>query len=247
MYLTVAICDDLEEERLRLFRMLQSYSQRKGIDWHIELYESGNHFASSVGPGRWDMVLLDIHMDGINGIEAAERLRSKDRSCILIFVTISQEHGLKSYALKADDYLVKPVKQSRLDESLDWCLKKHCEDLRTICVHSDCSAVEIPIRYIVYVESRQHYSFLYISNGCIRTRVGINSLEIKIGSKNFLRCHRCYLINMRHVRRLERQNFIMDNMDSVPVTTRDYDALKQDFIKWVLKQNWRNADSLGIF
>ena len=71
MKISVAVCDDLEEERLQMARMLKNYGRRNGVSWNIELLESGDAFLEVFQPGRWDIVLMDIYMDGLNGMEAA--------------------------------------------------------------------------------------------------------------------------------------------------------------------------------
>ena len=114
MRITVAICDDLEEERLQMARLLKNYGRRKGVAWEIELLESGAAFLDLFRPGRWDIILMDIYMDGPDGMEAARRLRAQDSECALLFVTTSVEHGIASYELQASDYLVKPVAQRDL-------------------------------------------------------------------------------------------------------------------------------------
>ena len=87
MRISVAICDDLEEERLQMARLLKNYGRRKGVAWEIELLESGAAFLDLFRPGRWDIILMDIYMDGPDGMEAARRLRAQDSECALLFVT----------------------------------------------------------------------------------------------------------------------------------------------------------------
>ena len=61
MRITVAICDDLEEERLQMARLLKNYGRRKGVAWEIELLESGAAFLDLFRPGRWDIILMAIY------------------------------------------------------------------------------------------------------------------------------------------------------------------------------------------
>ncbi len=242
MHLCVAICDDMEEERLRLSKMLRNYAYRKNTGFHIELYSSGNHLVSALKPGRWDIVLLDIYMDGMDGMKAAEHLRREDKDCILIFVTMSREHGTESYKFMASDYLLKPVRQEHLDKSLNWCLNKYSERFRTISVRSEWDDIEIPIRDIHYIESALHTADIHTRQRVIKTPRGINALEKDIGSGDFLRCHRSYLINMNHVRRMDKQDFVMDNGDLVPIRTASPADIRQEFIYWVFQQGGRKAN-----
>ena len=99
MKVSIAVCDDLEEERLQLIRMMQNYGRRHSVEFAMETFSGGTALLDAYRSGRWDFVLLDIYMPGQDGIEVARRLREQDSECILIFVTTSLEHGMVSYEL----------------------------------------------------------------------------------------------------------------------------------------------------
>ncbi|HIX10442.1 LytR/AlgR family response regulator transcription factor [Agathobaculum sp.] len=247
MKISVAVCDDLEEERLQMARMLKNYGRRNGVSWNIELLESGDAFLEVFQPGRWDIVLMDIYMDGLNGMEAARRLRVRDSECTLIFVTTSMEHGIASYELQASDYLVKPVAQRDMDAALDWCLHEKQEHFRTISVRSEWDEIEILLRDILYIEIRRHTAFIHTAERIIQTPRGMNALEEEIASDSFLRCHRSFLVNQRHILRMEKRDFVMDNGDLVPIGSSDAAATRQKFMDWLFLRNWKDGGAVGIF
>lgn len=244
MILSVAVCDDLDEERLQLCRMLQSYAVRNGIELRLEPLESGQALASVARKGRWDLVLMDIYMPGMSGIEAARRLREVDRECLLIFATTSDEHGIVSYELHASDYLVKPISQAALDAAMDWCLREHRDRFRTIWVRSEWENIEIPLRDIRYIEIKRHTAYICTGDRIIKTPRGMNALEEEIDCADFLRCHRSFLVNMRRIRRMEKRDFVMDNGDLVPIGSSDAAAIRQKFMDWTFL---RDRDTEGIF
>jgi len=236
MQLTVAICDNKEAERLRMARLLQDYSRRRHVSFNIDLYDSGERFISAINQHRWDAVILDIFMEDADGLKAAERLRACDNECILIFVTTSLEHGVISYKFQASDYLIKPVRQDQLDETLDWYLERYHERFRTLAVRSEWDSLKIPIRDIIYIESRLHTSVIHTVKDEICTPQGISALESAVQCGDFLRCHRSYLINLRHVRRIEKQDFVMDNNDYVPIRSTSVSTARAEFMDWMFRQ-----------
>lgn len=242
MKLSVAICDDLEEERVQIVRLLQNYGRRHDVEFTVEPFESGAAFLSALQPGRWDIALLDIYMPGLDGIETARRLREQDSECLLIFFTTSNEHGIISYELRASDYLVKPVTQKALDAAIDWCLHEQRDRFRTIQVRSEWENVEIALSDIQYIEIQKHTAFIYTDGRVIKTPRGMNSLEEEIACEDFLRCHRSFLVNMRHVRRIEKRDFVMDTGALVPIGSSDAAAVRQKFMDWVFLKNWKNSD-----
>lgn len=247
MRISVAICDDLEEERLQMARLLKNYGRRKGVAWEIELLESGAAFLDLFRPGRWDIILMDIYMDGPDGMEAARRLRAQDSECALLFVTTSVEHGIASYELQASDYLVKPVAQRDLDAALDWCLQEKREYFRTINVRSEWDEIEILLRDILYIEIRRHTAFIHTAGRVVQTPRGMNALEEEIASESFLRCHRSFLVNQRHILRMAKRDFVMDNGDLVPIGSSDAAATRRKFMDWLFLRNWKNGGAAGMF
>lgn len=247
MKISVAVCDDLEEERLQMIRMLQQYGRLHHVEFKIEPFDRGEGFANAARPGRWDIVLLDIFMPGIDGIEAARRLRAHDRECILIFVTTSLEHGMVSYELQATDYLVKPVAQKDVDAALDWCMREKGERFRTITVRSEWDEVEIPLRNILYIEIKRHTAYIHTTERVIQTPRGMNALEEQINSEDFLRCHRSFLVNQRFIHRMDKRDFVMENGDLVPIGSSDAAAMRQKFMDWVFLQSWKTGKSVELF
>ena len=84
MHISVMICDDLEEERAAMARMVDSYGRRHGLAIQIEGAAGGEELLAQWAPGRWDLVFLDIFMPGLSGVETARRLRAADRTCALV-------------------------------------------------------------------------------------------------------------------------------------------------------------------
>ena len=247
MKVSIAVCDDLEEERLQLIRMMQNYGRRHSVEFAMETFSGGAALLDAYRSGRWDFVLLDIYMPGQDGIEVARRLREQDSECILIFVTTSLEHGMVSYELQAADYLVKPVAQKDVDAAFDWCLREKQDMFRTIAVRSEWDEIEILLRNIQYIEIKRHTAYIHTTERIIQTSRGMNALEAEINNPDFLRCHRSFLVNMRHIRRIEKRDFVMENGDLVPIGSSDAAATRQKFMDWVFLQSWKSHDPVDIF
>ena len=129
--LQIAICDDLEEERVILSRMLRNYARRQGLSLQVHFFVSGEELLQSVRRANAGQVLfLDIYMPGISGVETARRLRAAGYGASIVFATTSTDHGVDSFEVRASDYLVKPFRQEEVDRALDWCLEHMPEPLR---------------------------------------------------------------------------------------------------------------------
>ena len=118
--LRMAVCDDLEEERVQLARMARSYAQRRGLSMELRLFASGNELLDAARrPDFCHVLFLDIFMPGLSGLDAARQLRAAGCMASIVFATTSQDYGVMSFDVQAADYLVKPFRQEDVDRTLD--------------------------------------------------------------------------------------------------------------------------------
>lgn len=238
MRLSVMICEDLEEERIALARMVTSICRSQEIDLELELSSSGEELLDKFRSRRWDILFLDIYLGGISGTQAARIIRRDDQSCALIFATTSREHGLLSYELQVTDYLLKPFTQADVEAALDWILLNREERYQTITIRSDWEEEQILVRDIQYVEVTGHTAVLHLADGIKRTRKRLNELEEELGDSSFLRCHRSFLVNLDHVAAIEQGDFDMKNGDRVPISAKRAADVKRAFFDWSLEKSW---------
>ena len=112
--LHIAICDDLPQEQETLLSMLA----QSPLQTSCTLFRSGEELLEAFQPGAFDLLLVDIYMEGITGVEAVRRIREADEDVPVAFTTTSTDHTLESYRLSALKYLEKPVRQKDLNDLL---------------------------------------------------------------------------------------------------------------------------------
>lgn len=111
MDLRIAITDDLNSEREKLSSAIIAPFSKVGLNvGNIDEYTSGEELLRQFSAGRYDLIFLDIYMGGMSGVETAKRIRVLDKNVMLVFVTTSNEFASESYAVKANFYLLKPVR-----------------------------------------------------------------------------------------------------------------------------------------
>ena len=233
------ICEDLEEERMALARMVRACCAARGVDLEMELTASGEELLYRFQSRRWDVIFLDIYMGGISGDQAARVIRASDRECALIFATTSREHGLLSYELQVTDYLLKPYSRKDVENALEWILQDREKQFQTITIRSDWVLEEIRVRDIQYIEILHHTAVLHLTDGIKQTRKGLQDLEREIGEGgSFLRCHRRYLVNLDYVTAIVQGDFKMKDGSLVPISTKRAAEMKRAFFDWSLEKTW---------
>lgn len=239
--LQIAICDDLEEERVILSRMLRNYARRQGLSLQVHFFVSGEELLQSVRRANACQVLfLDIYMPGISGVETARRLRAAGYGASIVFATTSTDHGVDSFEVRASDYLVKPFRQEEVDRALDWCLEHMPEPLRSLSVYAEGETQEFPLASVLYIEVLGHQSHIHTLRQTVVVRKSLDDLERAVDSPDFFRCHRSFLVNLNHAERIESSDFLMSDGARIPISSPNLPRARDTFLDWVYRKAWES-------
>lgn len=236
---SIAICDDLQEARSTLARLIENSLAQQGRTAQFSFFSNGDELLRAFRPGRFHLLFLDIYLPGRSGLDVARAIRAQDDAVGILFATTSEDHGLESYEVQAAGYLVKPFRQEEVSAALDWCLSHLPDALRTLTVSSNWETVEVPHPSIRYIEVLGHQSHIHTLTSTIVTRRGLDDLESAIASPDFLRCHRSYLVNMNHISSVENSDFRMDDGTLVPIRLAELPRIRSFFIDWTYQKAWK--------
>ena len=240
----IAICDDLEGEQVSLARMVQAYARSHDIPVQLQLFSSGESLLAAMQgqePGCFQLIFLDIYLPGLSGVETARHIRTFDNSVAIIFATTSLDHGVDSFEVRASDYLVKPFQEEAVAASLDWFFSHIPEPLRLLSVYSNGEWQKLPLSSILYVDVYGHQARIHTTWGELVTRRGLDELEAAIDSRDFLRCHRSFLVNLNHVEQIVGSDFCMDDQSLVPIRSANAAQIRSQFIDWTYIKAWSQS------
>ncbi len=242
MELTIGICDDLQEERVALAKMVRAYCQSREVAVRLRLFSSGEELLADIQrPGQMNILFLDIYMPGLSGVDTARRLRKVDKRCAIVFATTSTDHGMESFEVTASDYLVKPIRMDDVARAMDWLLERAAQEPRPLSVYADGEWRQIPLASILYIEILGHHVHIHTGGGDVVARRGLDDLAASIEGEDFLRCHRSYLVNLNYVRGIEGCDFRLTDGSLVPIRSGDFPALRDQFISWTYRKAWARA------
>lgn len=202
----VAIADDTARDAQRLETYLTRYSKEIGVPLELDVFPNGTQFIDQYQP-VYDLVVMDIDMPGLNGVDAARRLRERGDRVVLMFVTNMPQYALAGYEVEAVDYVLKPVSYQ------DFALKLH-KARRYIQRNRDTQVAlrdgegvtAVAVSEILYVEVSRHYLIYHLLDRDIRIRGSIGQAEGLLPSQLFARCNSGYLVNLRHVEAIGKED-----------------------------------------
>lgn len=213
----IAICDDKKHMSGHIKTMVSDFFRKKNREISCRTFSSGEELLKY--DGQIDILFLDIQMKGIDGMETARRLRENKFRGFLIFITVLKEMVFQSFEVQAYDYLVKPVDEKLFEKTMERCLasiQNASED--SLLVQKGYEGRIIRKDEIVFCEIIDRKIYLNLASGEILDYYErIEKLETKLG-EHFFRCHRSYLINLRHLKGYKNGTAYMDNGKGIPVS-----------------------------
>ena len=194
------IVEDTPAEADLLRGHLQRYASEKNLSFSIETLSSALEFINSRHVA--DLIFMDIDMPGINGMEAAEVLRTYDAETPLVFVTNLAQYAVRGYSVDAVDFVVKPVEYGDFAMRMDRAMQVMRRSAgRTISVRSRDGIRIFPASALVSVEVRGHDLAYSLDDGTsFSMRGSLSATERELGGSPFLRISSGCIINMGHVR-----------------------------------------------
>lgn len=218
--MNIAICDDEVRGRERILTLLEKeFSQALTRE-----FDSGTKLLKSVEEGYLpDIVLLDIAMEGMDGMETAKRLRGLT-DAILIFVTGVKEHVFEAFDVGAFHYLMKPVDQDKMSDVLKRAaqeVEKKQAAPRYLLVKTEGSHRRVPVEDILYVENSGRKVILHTKTECLEYYERMNHLQEVLG-EDFYRCHRGYLVALSAISGYDRDSITVGQGERIYLAKQKY-------------------------
>ena len=227
----IAICDDEKELREEIKSMSVQFMNNSNIACGIDTFEDFKSFY--IKNKDYDLVFLDYSIPGDDdGIEFAKKLRQENNNIFIVFLTSFPEHVFESFSLNTFRYLVKPINESVLNETLSSFVTIYQTDRKIFVSFGDqnfCYDVDD----VICIEAQRRYTEITTTAGKQRSNKGISAYEGEINNPHFFRTHRSFIVNMKYVSNFNHKDITLTNGDWVPISPKRYDAFEQSYFSYL--------------
>lgn len=246
----IAIVDDIKQDAERLYACCTAWAARQHMELSVRYFSSGDELLSGEEAGLYELIFLDIYMTGKNGIETAKLLRQKNLSCMIVFLTSSQEHAWESFPLHPFDYIVKPYGRERIFAVLSDAAKVLSDTPTYLEITLNRQKIRLHASDICYAEAANHHVHITLTDGrTLKSYMRFLELQEALDTDaRFLLCNRGVIINMDCIDKSDENFFYLNNGSRIPLRIRDSQSLRNTFAayqferakKWKEEKNFES-------
>lgn len=202
--LKIALCDDDPGALAHVQDLLEQFGRETHIQLRADPFQSALAMLDALRKTTYEVVLLDILMPGLTGLQAARELRAFDSRTKIIFLTSSPEFAVESYQVEAFSYLLKPIRRKDLFPLLEKAARMHAREQESLLLTMPAGLVRVACRDIELLEVNSKRLLFYLEDGTVRQISGtLAEYEPQLLRQGyFLKVHRSYIVNMDCIRTL---------------------------------------------
>lgn len=230
----IAVCDDDDIILDNLCSLCNDILTDDGIEYSLEPFRSAGELEKKLNTEScpFDLLILDIQMDGMTGMELARSLREKGNRVSIIFVTACEDYLGEGYGVQPIHFLIKPVRREALASAIHTDLKLNYIP-KTVVVHIGNKLVHLSLSDVRYVESCNHSIIIHQSTGNSTYYFSLSDFEKQLPTGQFVRCHNSYLVNLNEVREIGRTELLLQSGEIVPIGRTYYRAFQSAFVRYI--------------
>ncbi len=229
----ICLVDDEITQLNYLKSFIEKWAAFSSVSINLVLYQSAEEMLFENNESYpFDMIILDIQMGDINGIELAKKIRETDKTVIIAFISGMPDYVYEGYEVQAIRYILKPVKDKKVYELLDFANMHTSRDSKYLIISVSGEKKKINYDNIIYMESMGHYITVHLKNSDYDYKYNISDLCQDLAGTEFVRTHRSYIVNLNYVEKITRGDCELINNLKVPLSRNSYKTVNEKFINF---------------
>ena len=230
----IAICDDDQKDREAMLRLVTEYLELHNYHIRIDEFTSGEEFLAA-DSDQYDLLILDIFMGELNGIETAKELIDRNPNMQIIFCSTSNAYAAESYDVSALRYFIKPISREKLFATLDRFFHVHTS-LRTLTYKQNRMDESVYLSEIRWIEADGHRCVIHTRRGDIVTRTPFAQICDQLADADFVKPIRYALVSLEAVAAIPTDVFTLVDGAQVPISREQRPAMKKAFSDFMMRK-----------
>ena len=226
--MNIAVCDD----EAKILEEIASFIKQEFTQSKVQAYSSGDSFISS-SQERPDVLLLDIDMPGMSGMEVASLLAQEKAQTLIVFVTAHDELVYDSFKYHPFAFVRKKYLADELRNVLNDCKLEIEGRNRHFVFQTASKTINLSQSDILYFESQANYLAVYTKDGEYRLRSTMTNIENELQNGDFLRIHKGFLVNLEHIKILKSDTLELDNGVMLPIGKSYSESAKESILRYM--------------
>lgn len=232
--LRIAICEDDRKQQ----QLLENYitALKLGEPYEVEKFDSGEDLVRIYESGqKFSIILLDMQLEELDGIQTAEIIRKYDKDSIIIIITSIIEYAVDGYGVNAYDFILKPVEENKFVKVFRSAIKKiQTENNRTYVIQIRDMTIVLKLSNIVYIESARKKINVYCENEQYFSNEKISTVEKNLSQFGFVRISRYYLVNMAHIKKIGTNDILLSTEEVLNYSKSHQKEIKIRYMNFMM-------------
>lgn len=229
----IAVCDDSPQDLHTIQALSGQILEDEGISYQMECFSSGLELMDAIRGGSvFQLLMLDVIMDELGGMELAAALRSAGNNVALLFISSNHELALRGYEVSAVRYLAKPLEPARLREALLFCYQAEA-GRRLALLPTSKGRRALSCDEFIYAEVSGRGTRLFLTSETLESSTRISDLEKLLPASLFARCHQGFLVNLSFVRYLRHNELELKSGATLPVSKYRIRFLREKLVTYL--------------
>ena len=232
--LDIAICEDdiIQQERLEI--LLSEIGLQESIN--LRKFDSGEKLIKSYeSDDRYGIILLDMQLDLLDGIQTAGIIREYDKNCLIIIITSILEYAVEGYSIDAYDFIMKPVDKEKFGRVIYKAIKElQVRMNKTYLIQTRDKTKAIKLSEIQFIESNRNRVIIHTNKETYTNNESISSVVDKLGKDGFVRISRYYIVNIYYVKEIGTKTLRLITGEELKYSEIYRDNIKKEYLKFMM-------------
>lgn len=231
-HIRIAAVDDEPIFTAMVKETIETHMKNAGEDYEMQTFSGGNKLLSSDREKPFDLVLLDIDMPEITGIEIARKLRTKQKDTAIIFITNKDELVYETIRYTPFRFIRKSRFAEEIGEALENYLRKRRDQRAVYFFSVDEGKRPVNVVSLIYAEVQSHKLTVHCEEESFEANGNLSDVEKAVAGYGFVRIHKSYLVNLRYITLIRKNEIILDDGTSLPLSRRKLESVKMELVRF---------------